>query len=166
MSSSSSLGTVNVMFVCLGNICRSPTAQGVFQKLVDAEGLTDRVIVDSCGTAAFNVGKQPDPRAQAAALQRGLDISGYIARQINDDDYNWSHYIIAMDRSNFTNVKTFAPKDYSGEISMFMKYSPNPGLGIIPDPYYEDAERFDAVFKMIEDAARGLLNHIRTRHNI
>lgn len=155
---------VNVMFVCLGNICRSPTAQGVFQQLVDQEGLSDRINTDSCGTAAFNVGKQPDPRAQAAALQRGLDISSYIARQIADDDYLWSDYVIAMDRSNFTNVKTFAPKDFQGEIAMFMQYAPNPGLGIIPDPYYDDAERFNAVFDMIEAAARGLLQHIRTRH--
>ena len=165
-STSQDRTTTNVLFVCLGNICRSPTAQGVFQKLVDDAGLGQVILTDSCGTAAFNVGKAPDSRAQMAARSRGLEIGHYVARQICDEDYHWSDYVIAMDRSNFTNVKTFAPRDFKGEIAMFMQYSPNPGLGIIPDPYYDEAERFHGVFDMIEAAARGLLQHIAQQRGL
>jgi protein-tyrosine phosphatase len=158
--------SINILFVCLGNICRSPAAEGVFSKLVDNAQLTDKIRVDSCGTAAFNIGKSPDPRSTAAAARAGYDISQQIARQINDDDYEENHYLIAMDRINLTNIKAWAPKDFKGEIALFMAYSQKSGNTQIPDPYYDDERQFDNVIKIIETSASGLLEHIRKQHQI
>lgn len=158
--------TVNVLFVCLGNICRSPTARGVFEHLVAEADLATAIQVDACGTAAFNVGKPPDTRAIAAASRRGLDISHYVARQIHDDDYRWGHYILGMDRSNLSSLQAWAPTDYGGEIGLLMPYAGRAGSTLIADPYYEPAVQFDAVYDTIEAAARGLLAHIRQRHSL
>ncbi len=155
---------LSVLFVCLGNICRSPAAQGILEKRILEAGLQDRIRVDSCGTAAFNLGKAPDARSQAASLRAGYDISTQIARQICDEDYQEFDYIIAMDRINLTSVKAWAPKDYSGEIELFMNYCKHGGNAQIPDPYYEEAKAFDGVISALEKAAEGLLAHIRTKH--
>lgn len=157
---------IRVLFVCLGNICRSPSAQGVLEKRIRDAGLAHAISVDSCGTAAFNVGKPPDPRAVAAAARSGYDISGQIARQIHDDDYASADYIIAMDRINLTNVQAWAPKDYQGELRLFLEYCPGGGNRQIPDPYYEDADRFDGVINMLEKAADGLLAYIQQKHQL
>lgn len=158
--------SINVLFVCLGNICRSPAAQGVFSKFVEQAQLSDKIKVDSCGTAAFNIGKSPDPRSTAAAARAGYDISEQIARQINDDDYDTNHYLIVMDRINFTHVKSWAPKDFRGEIELFMAYSQKSGNTQVPDPFYDDERQFDKVIQTLEIAASGLLEHLRKQHQL
>ena len=158
--------SINILFVCLGNICRSPAAEGIFSKLVENAQLSDKIKVDSCGTAAFNIGKSPDPRAMAAAARAGYDISQQIARQINDNDYDVNHYLIAMDRINLTNVKAWAPKDFEGDIELFMAYSQKSGNTQIPDPFYDDERQFDKVIQILETSAVGLLEHIRKQHRL
>ena len=157
---------VKVLFVCLGNICRSPAAQGILEKLVADAGLEGKIHVDSCGTAAFNVGKSPDPRSSEAALRAGYDIRQQIARQIHDDDYEQFDYIIAMDRINLTNVQAWAPADYAGEIRLFMDYCKHGGHAQIPDPYYKEAGEFDEVIKTLERAGLGLLAYIKEKHQL
>lgn len=158
---------LGVLFVCLGNICRSPSAQGVFEHQVAAAGLDGRIVVDSCSTAAFNVGKAPDPRAIAAAARAGYDITSQVARQISDDDFQRFRYIVAMDRQNLMHVQTWAPADYYGEIRLLMDYDmDNRGVTQIADPYYDDAGRFDSVIATIERASAGLLAHIRREHGL
>src|SRR6266496_5754626 len=109
--------STHVLFVCLGNICRSPTAHGVFQKLVDSENLSEHIIVDSCGTGSFHIGEKPDPRTIKAAAKRDYDLSVLRARQFNVDDFNRFDYILAMDRMNLGNLKAMAPKHYTGHLS-------------------------------------------------
>jgi len=157
---------VSVLFVCLGNICRSPAAQGILEKRINDAGLHKQIRVDSCGTAAFNVGKPPDARSQSASARAGYDISAQVARQICDEDYEQFDYIIAMDRINLTNVEAWAPKDYAGELNLFMHYCKNGGNTQIPDPYYKEADAFDGVIASLEKAADGLLAHIRNKHGI
>jgi protein-tyrosine phosphatase len=157
---------IHVVFVCLGNICRSPAAQGVFEHLLERTGLGEQITVDSCGTAAFNIGKSPDPRSIAASLRRGIQIDHQIARQIDDTDYDLASYVIAMDRMNLTNVTAWAPKDYKGEIKLLMEYSGHAGNAQIPDPYYGDDAAFDQVIAQIEVSAVGLLNYICEKHNL
>ncbi|WP_101759456.1 low molecular weight protein-tyrosine-phosphatase [Oceanicoccus sp. KOV_DT_Chl] len=158
--------TINVLFVCLGNICRSPAAQGIFERLVSEKNLATSISVDSCGTAPFNVGKHPDPRSVAASARAGYDISQQIARQIDDQDYSTYNYIIAMDRANLTNVQAWAPSDYQGEINLLMHYSQRGGNRQIPDPYYDDEEQFDKVIVAIEKACRHLLSYIINKHEL
>ena len=158
--------TIHVVFVCLGNICRSPAAQGIFEKKVSDAGLDQRITVDSCGTAAFNIGKSPDPRAVSAAAKAGYDISQQIARQIDDDDYHRGSYLIAMDRNNLGNVMAWAPKNFDGEIKLFLDYCHHGGNRQIPDPFYGKADQFDTVIRSLEKAADGLLHYIREQHSL
>ncbi len=158
--------TIGVLFVCLGNICRSPSAQGIFQKMVDEAGLTARFAIDSCGTAPFNVGKSADPRAVAACARAGYDISTLIARQVHDDDFRKFQYIVPMDHKNLATLRGWTPAGFNGELALFMTYCDNGGLTQIPDPYYEDASKFDAVIRTLEKASRGLLGHIRKTHGL
>lgn len=157
---------IHVVFVCLGNICRSPAAQGVFEHLLQNTGLTTLITVDSCGTAAFNIGKSPDSRSSAASLRRGYRIDDQIARQINDSDYERADYVVAMDRMNLTNVTAWAPASYQGEIKLLMDYCGHAGNTQIADPYYDDDAAFDQVIAQIENAAGGLLNYICEKHNL
>lgn len=157
---------IGVLFVCLGNICRSPTAQGILEKKLCDAGLVDSVLVDSCGTATFNVGKRPDPRAITAAERAGYDLSRQIARQIEPADYNKFDYIIAMDRTNLINVQAWAPADFDGEIKLMLDYCRHSGNSQIPDPYYQDAEHFDAVIRLVEHGVDGLLAKLRQHHSI
>jgi len=157
---------IHVVFVCLGNICRSPAAQGIFEHLIDGAGLSDQITVDSCGTAAFNIGKSPDPRSIAASRRRGIQIDHQIARQIDDNDYERASYVVAMDRMNLTNVTAWAPSNYQGEIKLLMDYCGHAGNAQIPDPYYGDDAAFDQVVTQIEQSATGLLNYICKKHNL
>lgn len=160
-----SFDPVGVLFVCLGNICRSPSAQGIFEHHVEKAGLSDVIIVDSCGTAPFNVGKRPDPRALEATKRYGYDISNQIARQIDDKDYERFQYIVPMDRKNMMSLTAWKPQNYNGEIELFMQYHPNNmGNTQIPDPYHDSIEHFFPIIETIEQASLGLLNHIRMKH--
>ncbi len=157
---------VGVLFVCLGNICRSPIAQGILEKKLGDRALEDAVFVDSCGTAAFNIGKSPDPRAVIAANNSGYNISRQIARQVDDGDYRRFHYIVAMDRTNLINLQSWAPADYAGEIKLLLDYCRHDGSSQIPDPYYDSAEKFAAIIPLLEPAIDSLLDHIRHQHSL
>ena len=158
---------IGVLFVCLGNICRSPSSQGIFQHWVNQRELSDQFIVDSCGTAPFNVGKSPDPRTLEATLNRGYDISDQIARQIDDEDFIIYDYIIIMDRKNKMSVDAWTPKDYQGSVELLMKFHPNNnGQLQIPDPYHEGIEAFYPIIDNIEAATKGLLDHIIEDRNL
>lgn len=152
-----------VLFVCLGNICRSPTAHGVFQHMVDREQLSDRIMVDSCGTGSFHIGEKPDPRTIKAAAQRKYDLSVLRARQLKPEDFSVFDYVLAMDRMNLGNVKAIAPKNYPGHIGLFLDFSQQRTYTQVPDPYYEGESGFELVLDLVEDASEGLLKSIRQK---
>ncbi len=154
------MSEVGVLFVCLGNICRSPMAQGIFQQQVNEAGLHNKIHTDSCGTAAFNLGKHPDPRAIAAASEHGIDISQQIARQIDDSDYTRFDFIVAMDKNNLSNVIAWAPTDFQGEMKLLLDYTPRHKQGQVADPYYSEDGAFAVVLADIERATACLLKHI------
>lgn len=153
---------INVLFVCLGNICRSPTAEGVFRSLVEQEGLSDRINIDSAGTHAYHIGEPPDSRAQAEAKRRGIDISGLRGRQAHPGDFEQFDYVLAMDSENHRNLMAICPMDFEDRLHMCLDFAQNAKRKDVPDPYYEGG--FDRVYDMIEDAARGLLADIRAKH--
>jgi protein-tyrosine phosphatase len=147
----------SILFVCLGNICRSPMAEGVFRQVIADAGMSDRFQVDSSGTGSWHVGRPPDIRAQQALSLRGIDISTQRARQVTRDDFAGFDLILAMDRSNHDRLMSLAPDVYEPNIRLFMKYAPEMGICEIPDPFFGGAEGFDYVLNLIEVASRGLL---------
>lgn len=154
---------VKVLFVCLGNICRSPTAEGVFRGLLAREALESRVQVDSAGTAAYHVGSPPDQRAREAALRRGIDLSTIRGRRAEPSDIETYDYILAMDRENHENLLAIAG-DHGHKVRLFMEFSDNFDESEVPDPYYGGPNGFERVLDMIEDAAEGLLRELRRNH--
>ena len=157
---------VKVLFVCLGNICRSPTAEGVFTALIHREGLSDLVSIDSAGTGAWHVGDQPDRRAQAAAKTRGYDLSTQRARQIKETDFWDFDYVIAMDSQNHSDLSMMAPASVQDRIRMFLSFAADKGIRDVPDPYYGGPDGFDHVLDLVEAASLGLLQDIRKRLRI
>ena len=155
---------VNVLFVCLGNICRSPTAQGVFSALVNNEGLGQSIHIDSAGTGAWHSGDPPDSRAQAAAKARGYDLSLQRARKVKGSDFLKFNYILAMDRQNHEDLSVMSPPDTHRRIRLFLTFAPKLKVTEVPDPYYGGSEGFDQVLDLIEEASRGLLQDIRRYH--
>ena len=155
---------INVLFVCMGNICRSPTAHGVFQTLVESEGLADAVRVDSAGTHAYHVGEPPDLRAQETALQRGIDLSGQRARRVASMDFDGFDYVLAMDRDNYQILERLCPAGHEHKLRLFLDFAPEVGVREVPDPYYGGARGFEKVMDLVEAASRGLLAEIRERH--
>jgi len=155
---------IKVLFVCLGNICRSPTAEGVFRTLIEREGLGDMIGVDSAGTGAYHVGEPPDRRSQAAARKRGVDLSGQRARQAIAEDFTRFDYILAMDRDNHGNLRALSPDGEEHRLHLFLDFAPGAETRDVPDPYYGGAGGFDHVLDLIEEASRGLLAHIRKHH--
>ncbi len=154
---------VKVLFVCMGNICRSPTAHGVFQAIVDEEGLGDAILVDSAGTHSYHVGSPPDSRSQATAQARGLDLSGLRARRFVSSDFIEFDYLLGMDQGNIADMHAIRPDDARARLQFMLEYSDRYQQKEVPDPYYSD-EGFDLVFDMVDDASRGLLRHIRAQH--
>ena len=152
--------SVSVLFVCLGNICRSPTAHGVFEQLVADHQLGHSIRTDSAGTAAWHIGKQPDSRSIAAAANRGYDLTPLRARQVTVSDFEHFDYILAMDQSNLTDLQRLCPPDYSGELALFLTYGDSDTLAV-PDPYYGDGDGFESVLDLVEQASEGLLSHIQ-----
>jgi protein-tyrosine phosphatase len=146
-----------ILFVCLGNICRSPMAEGVFRRLVEEEGLAQRFEIDSAGLGAWHLGQAPDDRAQAAARARGIDISGQSARQVRQDDFDRFDLLLVMDRSNLAELKRSAPAEARAKIRPFLDFAPKAGTKDVPDPFYGGTEGFDHALDLIEAAARGLL---------
>jgi protein-tyrosine phosphatase len=153
-------GKVRVIFICMGNICRSPTAHGVFEQLVDSKGLSEQIFTDSAGTHAYHIGESPDPRSQATALENGVDISKQRAQKVTVDDFKVFDYIIAMDRSNYQDLQQLAPNDLQHKVYRFMAFAPDWDVADVPDPYYGAGDGFATVFKMVKAASDGLLAHI------
>jgi protein-tyrosine phosphatase len=152
---------VKVLFVCMGNICRSPTAEGVFQKLVEDEGLDHLISIDSAGTHAYHVGSSPDNRAQAAAKKRDIDLSKLRGRQITVDDFDVFDYVLVMDDSNLRDVLALQEIDQAALVQLFLNFAENTRVREVPDPYYGGINGFEYVLDLIEDASRGLLDHIK-----
>jgi protein-tyrosine phosphatase len=156
---------VSVLFVCMGNICRSPTAHGVFQALVDKNGLSEEIFVDSAGTHSYHIGSTPDPRSQHTARSRGVDLSRLRARQFQSKDFLDFDYLIAMDRSNFTQMAAIKPDEARARLDLMLDYSNRYDQKEVPDPYFGD-DGFELVFDMVDEASEGLLRHIREQHRI
>lgn len=152
--------------VCMGNICRSPTAQGVFENLITREGLQEHIHVDSAGTHAYHIGEPPDPRSQQAALRRGIDLSVQRARKVRPEDFFEFDYVLAMDHSNYENLKDICHPDYEDRLRLFLDFAPDAGTPDVPDPYYGGAQGFERVLDLIEAAAFGLLAELRRRHRL
>lgn len=155
---------IKVLFVCLGNICRSPTAEGVFRKLVRENKLEQHFEIDSAGTHAYHVGSPPDERAQAACARRGIDISRLSGRKAVASDLQKFDYILAMDRENYENLRDICPPGYESRIRLFMEFALHRPEKEVPDPYFGGVGGFDRVLDMIEDAAQGLLEEIWRAH--
>jgi len=157
---SDDVGQHSVLFVCLGNICRSPLAEGVFRARLEARGLSARFHVDSCGTGAWHVGNGPDPRSVAVARDHGIDISGQRARQLSPADFRQFDWIVAMDTSNYRGCQSRAPGDFSGEIVTFMSFVSHAHGPDVPDPYYGGGDGFERVFRILDRGMEPLLDHI------
>lgn len=155
---------VRVLFVCMGNICRSPTAQGVFEKVLDEEGLSAMVDVDSAGTHAYHVGEPPDPRAQETARKKGVELGSQRARRFVPEDFSRFDYILAMDEENMSMLEEGCPPGHEAKLSLLMDFAPERAEREVPDPYYGGRNGFERVFNLVEAAARGLVADIRGRH--
>lgn len=152
---------VNVLFVCMGNICRSPTAQGVFEELVRKEGLEGEISADSAGTGTWHLDHPPDERAQESARLRGIDLASQRARRISGEDFEAFDYILTMDEENYRRVTTLGSGQ--AEVRRFLDFHPDPALTEVPDPYFGESDGFERVFDLIEEASEGLLDDIRER---
>ena len=144
----------------MGNICRSPTAEGVFNKYIKDMGTSDRFIVDSAGTHAYHVGEQSDPRSRQTAKSRGVDLSNIRARKVSPSDYEEFDHILAMDSANLEILMNESPSEYADKISLFLDYAPDQSETDVPDPYYGGPNGFDHVFDLVEDASAGFYKRI------
>ncbi len=157
---------VKVLFVCMGNICRSPTAEAVFRYQAKTSGSEDLILVDSAGTHDYHIGEPPDGRAQKIAKQHGYDMKGLLARQFNTGDFDIFDYILAMDKHNFAILNKICPPQNNYKLGMLMQYSKNfSEYEEVPDPYFGGHHGFEKVLKMIEDAGEGLLYKISKETN-
>lgn len=152
---------VKVLFVCMGNICRSPTAEGVFRHMVAQADLAEHISIDSAGTHAYHVGNPPDDRAQNAASKRDFDLSDLRARRVNSDDFLEFDYVIAMDESNREDLLAICPEGYENRVHLFLDYAKSE-IREVPDPYYGQGRGFEIVLNLVEDASEGLLKHLRS----
>ncbi|GAB4301555.1 MAG: low molecular weight protein-tyrosine-phosphatase [Methylophaga sp.] len=157
------MSQIKVLFVCMGNICRSPTAEGVFTHLVEQRGTRDRFLIDSAGTHAYHVGEEPDTRAQQTARQRGIDLSYIRARKFTRNDFEQFDHILAMDTDNYQILHTACPPEHQDKIKLFLDYAPHRKERDVPDPYYGGQHGFDHVFDLVEDAAAGFYNSVITK---
>ena len=153
---------MKVLFVCLGNICRSPTAEGVFRHYVEQAGLSDKITIDSAGTSDWHLGKTPDPRTVVAAAQRGYDVSTLRGRQVTAEDFAEFDLILAMDKSNHSDLQEIQPAASRAELGLYL-----PRFGIspdeVPDPYYGGEDGFELVLDMLEHASQVLLDEIKAK---
>lgn len=157
---------VRVLFVCLGNICRSPTAEGVFRHVVERAGLLDQIEIDSAGTHAYHIGDPPDARSQEAARRRGIELGGLRGRKATPEDIERFDYILAMDEENLSNLRAICPAGLDEKIRLFLEFAPNRPEREVPDPYFGGESGFERVLDMIDEASHGLLKHLRQRHSL
>ncbi len=153
---------MKVLFVCLGNICRSPTAEAVFRHVLTHEGEGLRIEIDSAGTHGYHIGEPPDVRTQAAARRRGIDMSGLRARQVHAADFEEFDLILAMDRENLAELKRRSPARLHDRLRLFLEYTSLTDREV-PDPYYGGEAGFEQVLDLVEKASRGLLDDLRSR---
>jgi protein-tyrosine phosphatase len=152
-------GKISVLFVCTGNICRSPTAEAVFKYCVQQAGLAARIVSDSAGTHDYHVGEPPDPRTQAAARLRGYELGELRARRVRRDDFQRFDYVLAMDEANLRVLERLCPREQAHKLKLFLDFSDG-SLREVPDPYYGGPEGFERVLDLVEGAAQGLLRHL------
>lgn len=155
-----------VLFVCTGNICRSPTAEGVFRAMARQEGLADRILIDSAGTHDHQLGQHPDPRALSAARRRGYELGKLRARLVEPDDFKHFDWILAMDRRHLEYLESMRPPDYRGHLGLFLALLGDGNDSDMPDPYYGDAGDFERVLDLTVPAAAALLRAIRESANV
>jgi protein-tyrosine phosphatase len=154
---------IKILFVCMGNICRSPMAEGVFRHHVKQAGLDGSIASDSAGTHDYHIGEPPDPRAQRAARRRGYDLSTLRGRQVSRGDFGEFDYLLAMDETNLRALERLCPSQHAHKLKLFMAFSTAPALREVPDPYYGGEQGFERVLDLVEQAAQGLLDHLRRR---
>ncbi|HEV2443234.1 MAG TPA: low molecular weight protein-tyrosine-phosphatase [Steroidobacteraceae bacterium] len=152
---------MRILFVCLGNICRSPTAEVVFRAVASREAPDIVLEIDSAGTAGYHVGEQPDGRTRQAAARRGYDLSALRARVVEPRDFEYFDLILAMDRENLRALERRAPPDGRDRLRLFLEFAPETGISEVPDPYYGGPNGFEDVLDLIEAASRGLIEHLR-----
>ena len=152
---------ISILFVCMGNICRSPTAAGVFEKLLGERAPELVVEVDSAGTHAYHVGEAPDARARRAAERRGVDLSGQRARRVSVEDFERFDFVVAMDQLNRTVLMELCPPEYQGRIYLFLEFAPQLGRSDVPDPYYGGSNGFEHVLDLVEEASISFIEHLR-----
>jgi protein-tyrosine phosphatase len=155
---------ISVLFVCMGNICRSPTAEAVFYAQVQEAGLAHCIHIDSAGTHDYHVGCAPDARTQRAAKLRGYDLSALRGRQVEAEDFYRFDYVLAMDQANLAALRRLRPPDAAGHLGLFLEYARNHREREVPDPYYGGAAGFERVLNLVEDAAAGFLERLGEHH--
>lgn len=155
---------VKVLFVCMGNICRSPTAEAVFRHFVARAGLIDSIHIDSAGTHDYHIGDAPDSRTQRAAQQRGYDMSQLRGRQVEVRDFAHFDFVLAMDEANLAILQQMRPRDAQSYLGLYLEFAQRHSDRVVPDPYYGGEQGFERVLDMVEDAAEGLLREIQQRY--
>jgi protein-tyrosine phosphatase len=155
---------VNVLMVCMGNICRSPLAQGLFERRVEEAGLTHQIATDSAGTHAYHVGNPPDPRSQQTALRHGIDLSSQRARKVAVSDFEKFDYVMAMDNDNHALLYAQCPEEHRHKLRLFLEFAPQLAETEVPDPYYGGDSGFEDVYRLLDVAVEGLMADIKTRH--
>jgi len=150
-----------VLFVCMGNICRSPTAEAVFRNVIERAGMAGRIECDSAGTHSYHAGDLPDGRARGCAASRGYDMSRLRGRQVSEEDFERFDMVLAMDRHNLSALQRMCPPQHAGKVALLMDFAERHAVREVPDPYYGNAKAFEHVLDLIEDAAQGLLRHLR-----
>lgn len=157
---------ISVLFVCMGNICRSPTADAVFRHHVKSARLDHLIHIDSAGTHAYHIGEPPDRRSQQAALKRGYSMQGLRARRVTQEDFSRFQYILAMDHHNLEELQQDCPPQYNSRLRLFLQYSNQWNTHQeVPDPYYGGSHGFERVLDLVENASQGLLSHILKNMN-
>jgi len=158
--------SVRVLFVCLGNICRSPTAEVIVRERLARTGRDGAVELDSAGTGSWHIGKAPDARAQRAGAERGYSMEGLRARQVEPDDFHRFDYVLAMDEANLADLEMMRPEEARADLRLFLDFHPQSGERDVPDPYYGGEDGFARVLDLVEDAADGLIEHLRDHHGL
>lgn len=157
---------IGVLFVCMGNLCRSPTAHAVFTHYVAQANLNKWLIAESAGTHVSLAGDPADARAKRAAAKRGYDLSRHKTRAVRKADFERFDYVLASDQNNITSLLRVCPQEYAAKLRLLMSFGTQHDVLSIPDPYYGSAQGFERVLDMVEDAAQGLLRHIRDKHGL
>lgn len=152
---------IKVLFVCMGNICRSPTAEGAFRHLLESRRISDRFEIDSAGTHAYHIGEAPDLRSQKAARDRGIELKHLRARKVIYADFEDYDYILAMDDDNYQTLYAACPERYRHKLSLFLEFAPHLTHREVPDPYYGGSNGFEQVLDLVEVAAEGFLDALQ-----